>query len=121
MVNRLRYVLAPLAGTAAGVATWLVVAPWMVSPLNLGLWSGVVSGSIAGFIGGTAVALFTPHNGLRIATFTGAFVSSILVTWWLFFGADRLGRPLLLWYWPIWIVPAFALGGWVIGVLRDDT
>jgi len=109
-MNALRFFVGAIGGIACAVAVWMLVAP--IHPIfgQLAL-IGLVVPIIAGIGGGFVSGLVAPHHKVGFAVITGIALTTVLLAFMLRHGPSHLERNPLLWYWPIWLVPAFAIGG----------
>jgi hypothetical protein len=99
--------------TAIGVAVAaLVWVLWMgfgllpdgESPATL------LSAIIPGLAGGAVCAWLSPPQRFTTSVAAGLFLTVVLLWLMARLGLQRSGEPFLLWYWPIWLTPAFCVG-----------
>ena len=72
---------------------------------------GLVPHIVAGLAGGAVVAAVAPRHKVALAVAVGALLAALLLTFQLRHGFSHGSRPVLLWYWPTWLLPCFAIGG----------
>ena len=75
--------------------------------------SGLIPTVLAGLIGGFIAALFAPSNKVAFSAFLGFAIAGTLLVLMILFHYQPASRNLLLWYWPLWLVPCFAVGGFL--------
>ncbi len=112
MNRRNQQYLALIIGVITAIGAWIIVALshpsfWRLEPMAL------IPPVFAGLLGGAITGLITPANKIRLAVFAGMIVALPAVAFLLRNGFSHFGRNPLLWYWPIWVVPAFSLGGYL--------
>jgi hypothetical protein len=98
-------------GIAVSVAVWLFVDS--IHPIFGRLAaSGLVPAIVAGVFGGFTSALIAPKRKVRVAFLVGAFLMATLLL--LFYRHEPTwSRNIWFWWWPIWLLPAFVLGGYL--------
>jgi hypothetical protein len=111
-MNAIRFLGGAIGGIACAVGIWMLVVP--IHPIfgQLSL-SGLAVPIIAGVGGGFVSGVAAPHHKIRFAVITGVALTALLLAFMLRHGPSHLERNPLLWYWPIWLVPAFAIGGFL--------
>jgi hypothetical protein len=75
--------------------------------------ASLVPGVVGGVAGGAAVGAVAPRNKVALAVALGTLVSALLLTFLLRHGPSHGARPMLLWYWPMWLPLSFATGGFL--------
>ena len=111
-MNAMRFLGGAIGGIACAVAVWTLVAPTHPVFGQLAL-SGLVVPLIAGIGGGFVSGVAAPRYKVGFAAVTGVALAIVLLAFMLRHGPSHLERNPLLWYWPIWLVPAFAIGGFL--------
>ena len=106
-----RYFLAVVAGLAVAVFTWGAIGGSHMIFMQLSL-AGQIPGVVAGLLGGFVVALVAPRRKVVLAFATGAVLSIFLLGFFLRHGIPSFDRDTLLYCWPVWLGPTFALGGY---------
>jgi hypothetical protein len=106
-----RFWLSPFMGVGASVAVWLFVGS--IHPIFWQLTaSGLVPAILAGILGGLTAALVAPNRKVLVSFFVGLFLTIALLL--LFFRHEPgWSRNLWFWYWPIWLLPSYVLGGYL--------
>ena len=106
-----RFWLSPFMGVGVSVAVWLFVGSihpifWQLSA------SGLVPAILAGILGGLTAALVAPNRKVLVSFLVGLFLTVALLL--LFFHHEPgWSRNLWFWYWPIWLLPSYVLGGYL--------
>jgi hypothetical protein len=106
-----RFWLSPLAGVAVSVALWISVES--IHPIfSRFAASGLVPAIIAGTFGGFSSALVAPNRKILISFLVGVFLTGTLLL--LFYRHEPAwSRHLWFYWWPIWLIPSFVLGGYL--------
>jgi hypothetical protein len=84
----------------------MAVIPWMRFADG---WILVVP-ICAGTVGGLVSAKLAPSKKMLVTTLVGLALAGVLISVFSL-SVPRLGRNPLTWYWPAYVLPAFALGG----------
>jgi hypothetical protein len=105
-------VVAIVAGVAVAVGVWAAVVGAHPIFTELAL-SGLIPGVVAGLLGGLVVAMIAPRHKVVVATIAGSLVAAVLLQHLLRHGLSHGAKNPLLWYWPIWLIPSFAVGGFL--------
>lgn len=112
IVTRLRYILALQLGIFGSVFVWYLIASFSPMFVQLG-GSGLVPSAVASIFGGFVTASISPSNKVRVAAIAG-FCISLPMYFYLFrYGLSHHGRNPFFWYWPIYVLPLFCLGGFL--------
>jgi hypothetical protein len=100
-------------GVAVAALAWVL---WMIAgtvPDGESL-SSLLSAFIPGLAGGAACAWLSPGHRYSAAAAAGLFTTVMLLALMVRADIEREGQPFLLWYWPLWLTPAFCLGAAMI-------
>ena len=73
--------------------------------------AGLIPGIIAGVLGGIVAGAVAPHRKIAFSVLLGSALSAILLAFLLRNGFSPRSAPVLLWYWPAWLMPCYAIGG----------
>lgn len=110
---RVRYFAAVLIGVGVAVSCWFLIAT--AHPIFHGYQpSALIPPVLAGLLGGMAAALLAPRHKVVIAVLCGVLIAGPFLGWLLRNGFSHFGRDPVYWYWPVWLIPAFALGGFMM-------
>jgi len=107
-----RYFLAIVLGLALAFIAWGAISSSHMIFMQVSL-AGQIPGAVAGLLGGFVVALVAPRHKVLLAFLTGTAISIVLLRFFLRHGIPRFDRDTLLYCWPIWLGPSFALGGYL--------
>jgi hypothetical protein len=111
MMTGVRYSLAPFIGIAVSVVTWMIVTS--IHPIFSQLSpSGLVPVIVGGIVGGLSSAIVTPKNKVLVAFLVGLSLSVALLLVLFRHDVSRFRNP-LVWYWPIWLIPSYVVGGFL--------
>jgi hypothetical protein len=107
-----RYFGAIVFGVATAVAAWALVVGLhpMFSHVSL---AALVPGLVAGLVGGFVAGWLAPRRKITIALLLGVLTAVYLMWSMLSRGITHGTHSPLLWYWPIWLIPTFSLGGYL--------
>ena len=105
-------VVALVGGVAVAVGVWAAVVGAHPIFTELAL-SGLIPGVVAGLLGGLVAAMIAPRYKVAVATLAGTLVSAVLLQHLLRHGFSHGAKNPMLWYWPIWLIPSFAVGGYL--------
>ncbi len=94
--------------TAAALALVLVVQ-YVHEPDGTSI-ATLLSAILPGLVGGAVCAWLSPPQRFTTSIAAGMFLTVVLLSLVLTADQQRTTEPFLLWYWPIWITPAFYLG-----------
>jgi hypothetical protein len=111
MWRKARFCLSPFIGIGVSVTAWVFVTS--IHPI-FGQFSasGLVPAVVAGVLGGLASALLAPNRKVLVSFLVGLFLTSALLL--LFYRHEpRWSRDLWFWWWPIWLLPSYVLGGYL--------
>ena len=107
-----RYISSIVLGIASAIATWALVLdthPMFVSVSFAGLVPGIVAGLVGGFVAGW----LAPRRKLIVPMLLGFLSAAFLLGSIFSRGSIRGDHNPFLWYWPMWLLPAFAIGGYL--------
>jgi hypothetical protein len=74
----------------------------------------LLSAFVPGMAGGAVCAWLSPAQRFTTSVAAGMFLTIVLLGLMLSFDMQRDGESFLLWYWPLWLTPAFCLGAALI-------
>lgn len=111
--NSVRMATAFTLGIGAAVLSWYFIGQLHSSFMQLTLL-GLVPPVASGLIGGVVTAAITPNRKTVSATAAGVILTLPLLAFLLRNGLSHFGRNPFLWYWPVWLVPSFAIGGFLM-------
>jgi hypothetical protein len=105
-----RYIGALVLGIATAFGAWVLIAGShpIFSVLSL---AGLVPWIVAGMLGGFVAGLVAPQRKIVFASVVGIILAAVLLKFLLRHGLSHGNRNPWLWYAPIWLVPAFTIGG----------
>jgi len=105
-----RFWLSPVIGISVCVAVWVIVVD--IHPIFSRMAaSGLVPVFVAGILGGLTVAVISPTRKVLVSFLAGLFLTVALL---LLFSRQGPGpRNPWFWYWPIWLVPSYVIGGYL--------
>jgi len=112
-----RDIIAFMLGIVTATSIWFAILYSGYSPKLQA--TGLLHPIMSGLLGGFVATLVNPRNPIFLATLAGVFVAIPLLAFLLRHGFSHDSRNPLLWYWPIYLVPAFAGGGLLCVVTRD--
>ncbi|WP_444905574.1 hypothetical protein ACJJIR_12385 [Microbulbifer sp. SSSA008] len=110
MNHKLRYILAFTLGSALAVILWFSIATSHPIFMQLKV-SGLIPPVIASLVAGAVTSAILPSKKVSLTFLLGCLVALPMLLFLLWHGFSHLGRNPLLWYWPIYVPPAFLLGG----------
>jgi hypothetical protein len=105
-----RYCMAPVVAIALSIAVWIGIID-----LHPMFWRSaiLVPTIIAGILGGVAAAMIFPKRKALSACLVGILLTGCIL-FLLFRHSFGHSRPNpWLWYWPIWLIPTYAIGGFL--------
>jgi hypothetical protein len=111
MARSVRFWVAPFGGIGISVAVWLVAVS--IHPI---FWqfgaSGLVPAIVSGTLGGLTSSVIAPSRKVLISFLVGLLLTAGLL--FLLFGHEPgWSRNLWFWWWPIWLLPSYVLGGYL--------
>lgn len=109
---KLRYVLAVILGISVSVTVWLQIASAHPIFAQLQL-SGLIAPVAASILGGFIVSVVSPKHKIRLSALVGFVVTLPMLVFMLNDGFSHFGRNPFIWYWPVYIVPFFCVGGFL--------
>ncbi|MDB4263010.1 hypothetical protein N9842_02255 [Porticoccaceae bacterium] len=115
-VEKLRFIASSIVGPLAAVLIWAGIVSYG-GPFSGMSILGLAPVIFAGVSGGIVSALIASSKKLQFTIAIGIIFGIGLLA--VMFSGDRfplLGRNPFFWYWPVWLIPSFAIGG-VIGTL----
>ena len=111
--DKLRYISAVALG-----ASLMAVLEIQLSAIHPIFWqlgeSGLIAPILSGVIGGVFAGLIVPNRRVLVAATAGAVLTIPLMLFLLRNGFSHYDRTPVLWYWPIWLTPAAAVGGFLV-------
>jgi hypothetical protein len=108
----IRFPFGALLAIIAALSVWCGLAA--IHPIfTVFAASGLIPAVLAGLIGGFIAGLFAPSHKVAFSTFLGIALVGVLLVFMVLFHYEPAGRNLILWYWPLWLVPCFAVGGFL--------
>jgi hypothetical protein len=110
--NSIRIVFAFVFGIGAAVFVWYLIGQSHHSFTQLG-FLGLVPPIASGVIGGAITSTIAPNRKAIYATMAGLILVLPLLAFLLRNGFSHFGRNPFFWYWPIWLLPSFAVGGFL--------
>ncbi len=112
-MNIFQYMLAVGCGIGVAFCIFGSVSQLHIIFIQLTL-AGLIPSWIAGLSGGFVTGLIAPRHKLIVATSVGFFLMFLLMSFFLRYGWSHNDyRHPLIWYWPIYLLPTFALGGYL--------
>ena len=112
MISVLRYVLGAILGISVAVTAWIVTGSAHIIFQQLTV-AGLIPTIVAGFLGGFVTGLFAPRHKVAFASIVGVALAAPLFAFLLRHGFSHGSRPILLWYFPVWLPLLFAVGGYL--------
>ena len=110
MNSRLRYLLAWIAGISITIFAWYLIATTHPTFTKLSI-IGLVPSVAASILGGFVVACLSPKYKVKMALSVGFVVALPMLVFLLHSGFSHYGRNPFFWYWPVYVIPFFVVGG----------
>ncbi|WP_156879045.1 hypothetical protein [Oceanobacter kriegii] len=112
MNTKLRYILAWVLGISISFFAWYQIA--LAHPIftQLGA-SGLVAPIAASLLGGFVVSVVSPSHKISMSVAVGFVVALPMLLFLLRNGFSHLGRNPFFWYWPVYVIPFFSIGGFL--------
>jgi hypothetical protein len=110
MNTRSRYILAWVLGIGVSVLAWYGISMSHRIFTHFGI-GALVAPIVAGILGGAVVSIFAPKNKISMSAAVGFVVVSPIFYLLLHKGFNHFGRNPFIWYWPIYVIPSFIIGG----------
>jgi hypothetical protein len=105
-----RYIGAVVLGIGSSIAAWLAVSNTL--PIFSAFApSGLVPTIVAGVLGGFICGAVAPRHKMALAAIVGLALAASLICIMVLTHMNALNRNPLLWYWPVYLLPTFAVGG----------
>ena len=111
-LRTLRFFLAAVFSAVVSFLVWAAVGE--AHPIFIQLApSGLLPVLVAGLLGGFTCGLIAPQRKPMFSAFVGICLSAVPL--WLIASNDfPLGlRNPAIWYWPVWLIPTYAVGGFM--------
>ena len=112
-----RDITAFMLGIVTAISIWFAIFYSGYTPKLQA--TGLLHPVMSGLLGGVVATLVNPRNPIFLATLAGVFVSVPLLAFLLRHGLSHDSHNPLLWYWPIYLAPAFAGGALLCVVARN--
>jgi hypothetical protein len=93
------------------------VLAWLfVSSIHPVFWefaaSALVPVIVGGVLGGVTSSVIAPKHKVLVASLAGLSLSGALLMVLFRHDIVRFREP-WIWYWPVWLIPSFAIGGYL--------
>lgn len=112
MNTKSRYISAWLLGICTTIITWNLVT--LAYPIFMQFSiSALIAPIIASILGGLVVAIFSPRHKVIMSAAVGFAISLPLLLFLLRNGLSHFDRNPFFWYWPVYVMPFFCVGGYL--------
>jgi len=112
MKTKLRYLIAFVLGIGAAYFVWSQITLSHPIFFQLGA-SGLIAPISASIFGGFIVASISPEHKIRMSAIAGLIVALPLMFFLFRNGFSHYDRNPFFWYWPVYVLPFFYLGGFL--------
>ena len=112
MNTKLRYISAWLLGICITIFTWNFITLALPIFMQFSI-SALIAPIIASILGGLVVAIFSPRHKVIMSAAVGFAISLPLLLFLLRNGLSHFDRNPFFWYWPVYVMPFFCVGGYL--------
>ena len=115
-----QYISSVILGVTSSVLLWYFLVTSVQLFTKFSYWI-LVPPILSGVVGGAFVFYFAPEHKSKLTLIVGFLVAVPMLFFLFKNGFSHLGRNPIIWYWPVYIIPSFFIGGQIVNRLQRGT